>query len=106
MLQEICGPEQKEHHSRRKFRSPQTSYQKTYQKRKHPQDLQTKTEQEKKKEGEMLYWGSFRFMTLPSFGVKNFSLCLEYQIMLINRNYNKTILDVSFIQFGYLHSRP
>ena len=101
LLQETCGHEQKEHHSRRKSRSPQTSYQR----RKQPQDHQTETEQEKKKEGEMLYSGSFRFMTLPSFGSKNFSLCLEYQTMLINRNYNKTILDISFIQIGYLQSR-
>ena len=53
LLQENCGPEQKEHHSRRKSRSPQTSYQR----RKQPQDPQTETEQEKKKEGEMLYSG-------------------------------------------------
>ena len=101
MLQETCGPEQKEHHSRRKFRSPRTSYQK----KKHPQDIQTKTEKEEKKEGKKLYSGSLRFMTLPSFILKNFSLRLEYQTKLINKNYNKTILDISFIRFGYLQSR-
>ena len=69
MLQETRGPERKERCSRRKSKSPQIFYQKKI----HPQDPQTRIEKEKKKEGEMLYSGSFRFMTLPSFGLKNFS---------------------------------
>ena len=63
LLQETCRSDQREHHNRRKFKSPQNFYQKEQ-----PQEPQTRTEKEEKKEGEMLQSGSFRFMTLPSFG--------------------------------------
>ena len=72
LLQKICGPEQREHHSRRESKSLRIFCQK----KERPQDLQTNIEKEEKKEGEMLHSGSFRFMILPRFGSKttNFHL--------------------------------
>ena len=61
LLQETCGPEQKEHHCRKKFRSMRIFCQ-TEERLK---DTQIKIE---KIEGELLHSGSFRFMTLPRFG--------------------------------------
>ena len=71
-LQEICGSEQREHHSRRESKSLRIFCQK----KERPQDPQSKIEKEEKKEGEMLHLGSLQFMTLPRFGSKttNFHL--------------------------------
>ena len=72
LLQETCGSEQKEKHSRRESRSLQTSYRK----KKGPQDPQTKIEKAKRKRGKCY----IRFNPVPDLAeirfTTNFHLCV------------------------------